>query len=83
MEDFIDKCVPCTVSNGVRPGRQAMLKVVHLQRRFAQVAFDVKPITARTSEGYAKVVVLMNVFTRFVRAVPVKDEKTRKVKEGG
>lgn len=79
MKHFVEKCVPCTVSDDVRPGKQARLEVVHPQRRFAQVALDVQTITARTSEGYAKIVVLMDVLTRFVRVVPVTDEKAKTV----
>lgn len=71
--------MPRTVSDDMRAGKQASLKLVHPQRRFAQVTFNVQNITSRASEGYSKIVVLMDVLTRFVRAVSVRDEIVKMV----
>ncbi len=58
-----------------RPGRQAALEIIHPKGRFEQVALDIQTITPRTNGGNIKIVAMIDVFTRFVRAVPVPDEK--------
>eukprot|EP00171_Calliarthron_tuberculosum_P002219 IDg2219t1 len=72
---YLKKCVPCTVSEDRRPGRQARMEIVHPKRRFSQVAFDVQTITPKSMSGNTKVLAIVDVFTRFVRAVPIPDER--------
>lgn len=73
--DFLKKCFQCEVSCDEKPGKQAVLEVVHPRRRFEQVAIDVQTITPRTCSGCIKVLVIIDVFTKFVRAVPIPDER--------
>ncbi len=73
--EFITQCLPCAVSEDSRPGRQAALEIIHPKRRFEQVALDIQTISPRTNGGNIKIVAMIDVFTRFLRAVPVPDEK--------
>ncbi len=77
--DFISKCLPCTVSEDVRPGRQVPLEIVHPRGRFEQVAVDVQTVTPRTVSGNIKILAMIDVFTRFVRAIPIPDEKAETI----
>lgn len=72
---FIQDCIHCAVSEEECPQRQAGLEIVHPRRRFDQVAIDVQTITPRTKSGNIKILVMIDVFTRFVRAVPIPDDK--------
>ena len=65
----------CAVAEEIRLQRKASLEIVHPKRRFEQVAIDVQTITLRTKAGNIKILVMIDVFTRFVRAVPIPDEK--------
>ena len=76
---FVRNCLQCTVAEDQQPGRQVGLEVVHPRRRFEQVAFDVKTITPRTRRGNIKVLALIDVFTRYVRARPIPDEKAETI----
>lgn len=67
-------CLQCAVSDDAQPGRQAALEIVHPSRRFEQVAFDVTTNTPRTTQGNIKVLVIIDVFTRYVRAKAIPDE---------
>ena len=76
---FIRNCLQCAVSEEERSQRQAALEMVHPRRRFEQVAIDIQTITPRTKSGNIKILVMIDVFTRFVRAVPVPNEKATTV----
>ena len=52
---------------------------MHPQRRFQQVAFDVQTITPRTKSGNIKVLAIVDVFTRYVRARPIPAEKANTI----
>ena len=72
---FIQECMQCAVSEEEHPRRQATMEIVHPKRRFEQVAIDVQTITPRTAAGNTKILVMIDVFTRFVRAVPIPNER--------
>lgn len=76
---IIHNCLQCAVSEEERPRRQAALEKVHPRCRFEQVAIDVQTITPRTKSGNIKILVMIDIFTRFVRAVPILDEKATTV----
>lgn len=76
---ILNSCVQCTVSNDCKPGRQARLEITYLQRKFSEVALDAQTITPRTEGRNEKVLAIANVFTRFVKAVPIPDEKTESI----
>lgn len=73
--------MPYTVSANVQPSNYERLEVVHQQRQFARMNINVEKVLTRTSEGYTKIVLSMDVFSRFVRAVVVRDEKGKTVDE--
>ena len=72
---FIQNCMQCAVAEEERPQRKASLEIVHPKCRFEQVAIDVQTITPRTRAGNIKILVMIDVFTRFVRAAPIPNEK--------
>lgn len=76
---FIRNCIPCTVAEDRQPKRQVALEVVHPVRRFEQVGFDVQTITPRTSRGNIKVLAMVDIFTRYVRARAIPDEKAETI----
>lgn len=76
---LLTSCVPCPVSKNCKPGRQARLEVIHPQRRFLQVAFDVQTITPKTEGEKTKVLTIVDVCTRFVKAVLIPDEKSETI----
>ena len=49
------------------------------QKRFEQVAFDVQTITPRTTQGNIKVLAMVDVFTRYVRARAIPHEKAETI----
>ncbi len=77
--EFIGKCLPCAVREDAGPRRQVPLEVVHPKGRFDQVAVDVQTVTPRTTTGNIKILAMVDVFTRFVRAVPIPDEKAETI----
>lgn len=52
------------------------METVNSQRRFSVVAFDIQTKTAKNSDGNTKVMVIIDVFTRYVFATTIPDEKT-------
>lgn len=75
----IARCVPCTAETAARPVQGASMEVYHPCRRFQQVAVDVLTITQRTLAGNINVLVMIDTFTRFARAVPIPDERAETV----
>lgn len=74
-------CLQCVVSEDRQPPRQALMLARHPKTRFEQVSFDVQTITPETSRGNKKVLVFVDVFTRFAKAVPIKNEKAETIAE--
>lgn len=77
--DFLQNCMLCAVNAEQSLRKQGKLEIVHPLRRFEQVAIDIQTITPRTISGNIKLLVIIDVFTRFVRAVPIPDEKAETV----
>jgi len=67
-------CLACGVERLPRPGRQARMVRYHPRRRFELVAVDVLEMTPVTSRGNRKILVVGDMFTRFVVAVAMADE---------
>ena len=75
VKKTIARCVACAAVKAARRARGARMKVYHPGRRFQQVAVDIQTITPRTQAGNIKVLVMIDTFTRFARAVPIPDER--------
>ena len=75
VSKYVAECLQCNVSNDCRPSRQADMEVSLPTRRFEEVAVDVVTIAPVTKNGNVKVLVMIDFLTRFVRAVPIPDEK--------
>jgi len=71
----VKKCVNCSVQNLSRPGKQGKMKMWHPVRRFQVMAVDVLEVSPRSRDGNIKVLVMGDLFTRYVWAVPIRDEK--------
>lgn len=72
---YLQKCLQCTVAEDRQPKKQALLEEVYPRRRLEQIDFDVQTITPRTSSDNIKIFAMVDVFTRFVRAKAIPDEK--------
>lgn len=79
VRKYVEKCVPCIFCENTNPSKQARLEIVHLLRRFSRVEFDVQTITSTTNQENAKAVVMMDLFTTFVRAVPMRNEQAKTI----
>lgn len=55
--------------------------ITHPKRRFQQVAFDIQTITPRNKKGNVEVLAMIDVFTRYMRAVPIRDENAGTIAE--
>lgn len=77
MNNFLRACVPCAVASTIKPGRQARLKVTKFTLRFFVVAEDIQTITLETEAGNTLVMLIVDVFTKFVRAVPVPKKRVK------
>lgn len=75
LSEYLNNCVPCTVIDDCKPQKQAKLAIVIPKRRLYHVAIDLKTITTKTNRGNTEVLLIIDTFTRFVRAVPVPDER--------
>lgn len=75
LATFLNKCVTCTLSEDRKPGKQARLEVVHPKRRFSHVAFDIQTVSPKTESGNTEVIAIIDVFTSYVRAVPIPNEQ--------
>ena len=71
----LHNCVPCVAAKAAKPGRDARMGMHHPSRRFEEVADDVQIISPRTGSGNTKVLVIIDTFTRFARAVEMPDER--------
>ena len=71
----LHNCVPFVAAKAAKPGRSARMGMHHPSRRFEEVAVDVQTITPRTGSGNIKVLVIIDTFTSFARAVAMPDER--------
>lgn len=51
------------------------MEIVHLKRRYEQVTIHIQTISPRTEAGNIKSIVMIGVFTRYVRTIPIPDER--------
>lgn len=68
------QCVTCAGVEAFKPARNAPMHVYHPSRRFAQVAVDVQTFTPRTSKKFFTILVLVDTFNCFARAVAIPDK---------
>lgn len=68
-----------TVAEDQQPGVQAFLELRHPERRLQLFAFDIQTITPRTKNGNIKVLAMTDMFSRFVRAKAIPDEKAETI----
>jgi transposase InsO family protein len=75
VEAAVAKCLACEMVRLKKPGRQGRLVKYHPTRRFELVAVDMLEMTSVTRRGNRKVLVIGDMFSRFVMAIATKDEK--------
>jgi transposase InsO family protein len=71
---FVRSCLLCSLKKMGKPKRQGRTQVYHPSRRFEFVAIDILEISPQSRNGNRKVIVMGDMFTRFMMAVPVCDE---------
>lgn len=76
VTECVQKCVNRSVQSLPRPGKQGKMKMWHPVRRFQWMAVDVLEVSPRSKSGNIKVLVMGDLFSRFVWAVPIRYEKS-------
>jgi len=71
VAEYVRKCVTCAPERLVRHRRQGKLQIDGVKRRFEMVAMDVVEISPASVSGNRKVLVIMDLFTRYVVAEPI------------
>lgn len=79
VEKRVRECVACRLAKMTRSRRQARMQVWHPRARFHTVAVDVLEVSPKSADGNRKVIVMGDLFTRFMVAVPVAEEKAEVV----
>jgi transposase InsO family protein len=80
VEQHIKKCLPCSmIGLGRRTRRQARMEQYTPRRRFELVAMDITTFSPTGVGGENKILVIGDVFTRFLLAIPLQDEKSQTV----
>lgn len=79
LKQLIAKCLTC---EGVRIGRmeppkQTPMTVYQVERRFQLVARDVLKISPKSQNGFSKVLVIGDAFTRFMMSIPIRNDNMR------
>jgi Integrase zinc binding domain len=75
VEEYVKKCLACVMAKlGSSGRRQSRMVRYTLARRFEIVALDITQITPSGRNGEQKVLVIGDVKSRFIVAVPWKDE---------
>jgi transposase InsO family protein len=70
----VSECLDCKLGQLRRPRVQARMMRYHPSRRFQMVAMDVLEMSPESKRGNRKVLVIGDMFSRYVVAVPISDE---------
>lgn len=81
VKEFLKACVPWAAV-ARKTGKQSRLGIVNPKRRFAVVAFDIQQITSKTDAGNTEAMIIVDAFTRFVRALAIPVGKTETMAQG-
>jgi hypothetical protein len=81
VEKSMASCQACSLTKQNPARRQAKMRNWHPRSRFHTVATDVTEISPTSSSGCSKVAVVGDLFTRFMDAVPLRDEKAETIAE--
>jgi len=81
VSERVRKCVNCSIHRLGKPGVQGNMKKWHPLRRFQVVAVDVLEVSTSNMRGTTKAVVMGDLFTRFVWATAVKDERAETISQ--
>lgn len=79
VEEKVKSCLACTLGGARITRRQARMQKWHPSARFHTIAVDVLEISPESSSGCKKVVVIGDLFTRFMQAIPTKDETSETI----
>ena len=74
VEKHVRRCNACSLAKMRRGRRQSRMQVWHPRARFHTVAVDVLEVSPKTARGNRKVLVIGDLFTRYMMAVPVATE---------
>jgi transposase InsO family protein len=79
VEHAVARCLACEVVRLRNPKRQVRMVMHHPSRRFELLAVDVLEMTPVTPRGNRKVLVIGDMFTRFIMALAMPDDKAETV----
>lgn len=66
---FLNKCVPCAVSEDRNTGKQARLEAS--KRRSSLMAFGIQNIAPKTDSSSTKMIATIHAITKYVHAAPI------------
>jgi hypothetical protein len=70
----VSECLACELGRLRRPGVEARMVRYHSSRRFQMMALNVLEMSPATKRGNRKVLVIGDMLSRYVVAVPISDE---------
>jgi hypothetical protein len=79
VEKSVASCLACSLTKQNPARRQAKMRNWHPRARFHTVATDVREISPTSFSGCSKVAVIGDLVTRFMVAVPLRDEKAETI----
>jgi transposase InsO family protein len=79
VKKCVQQCFACSMDKLKRTGIQAKMVQHHPQRRFQVVGIDVMEVSPTSRQGNKKVIVIGDLFSRYVVAVAVADESAKTV----
>ena len=75
----VRNCLQCSLGRLSAPGKQARMMTWHPLRRFQIVAIDILEVSTSDGKANGKVAVIGDLFSRFVWACPIRNEKTEEI----
>jgi hypothetical protein len=75
VRKLVSECLAFELGRLRRPGFQARMVRYHPSRRFEMVAMDVFEMSPETKRGKRKVLVIGDLYSRYLVAVPISDER--------
>ncbi|KAA8500031.1 Transposon Tf2-6 polyprotein [Porphyridium purpureum] len=82
VEGFLSRCVHCQMERLAVPRKaKGVLAPWMPVRRFELVGVDVTSVSPASRRGFKKVLVIADLFSKFVVCVPLRDESTESVAE--
>lgn len=81
VDDKVRTCLACNLARTRLTRQQARMQKWHPRTRFHIVAVDALELSPATNSGFSKILVIGDLLTRFMLAIPVRNEKAKTIAE--